>query len=203
MQKAKWIWLHGNETADEYAEFFDVFSYEGGVAEIELSCDSNYALYINGILAGFGQYADFPYYKVSDTIDIATYLQKGNNELKIIVWYYVADFMTYYKGSAGLIYEVGDSMKYETEAKSFKADGAPVIIEPYGDRHKIAQWGSGHFASARCPRRPRGERHSHKGAFKVCRQTCFCMSGRAEPVRFPGCDLLLAPRFVHSCTMGI
>ncbi|MDR1093686.1 MAG: family 78 glycoside hydrolase catalytic domain [Clostridiales bacterium] len=106
MKKAKWIWKAGGAAADEYAEFHDGFSYAGGGAEIELSCDSNYALYVNGRLAGFSQYADFPHYKVSDTIDIAEFLNAGENVLKIVVWYYGAEFQTYYMGKAGLIYEV-------------------------------------------------------------------------------------------------
>ena len=76
IEKAKWIWIHGNDSEDEYGEFFDSFDYTGGRASLGISCDGNYALYINDReytnagLAGFGQYADCPWSKVYDESDI-------------------------------------------------------------------------------------------------------------------------------------
>ena len=105
-EKAKWIWISGEADADEYGEFFDSFDYKSGKAVIAISCDSNYALYVNGDLAGFGQYADFPWYKVYDETDITAFLIAGRNELRIIVWHYGADFTSvYYNAEPCLIYE--------------------------------------------------------------------------------------------------
>ena len=115
MKLAEWIWIHSQDNADEYAEFFDDVLYSGGQAAIEISCDSNYALYINEKLAGFGQYADYPHYKVYDSINITSYLCHGKNNIRIIVWYYGQDFSVYYKHKAGLIYEIscaGEILSY-------------------------------------------------------------------------------------------
>ena len=113
INKAKWIWTDDKEAEDIYGEFFDAFDYSGGKAVVGISCDGNYALYVNDRLykneglAGFGQYADFPWYKVYDEIDITDFLVSGRNELRIVVWHYGADFTSvYYKAKPCLIYEM-------------------------------------------------------------------------------------------------
>ena len=104
---AKWIWTDKVAKPDEYAEFFDEVYLEGTGAELFISADSNYAVYMNGALCAFGQYADFSYNKVYDKIDISRYIRKGKNVLAIRVWYYgIDDSSTYYPGEAGLIYSL-------------------------------------------------------------------------------------------------
>ena len=66
----KWIWADVPLQNDCYAEFYDRFLYEEGRAEIMISADSNYAVYVNGVLAESGQYPDYPHYKVADLIDL-------------------------------------------------------------------------------------------------------------------------------------
>ena len=123
---AKWIWINETGAEDEYGEFFDIFDYVSGRAVVGISCDGNYALYINDKmyntsdgLAAFGQYADFPWYKVYDEIDITKFLTVGRNELRIVVWHYGADFTsTYYNAPACLIYDVqvdNESVVYSSE----------------------------------------------------------------------------------------
>ena len=87
-EHSKWIWCGDMPSADEYGEFFSSFIYSGGEIFISISADSNYALYLNGKLCTFGQYADFPYDKVYDTVDIALFCINGENILAIIVLYY-------------------------------------------------------------------------------------------------------------------
>ena len=106
MKEAKWVWRNDEDNADEYVEFKDTFEYERGKLIFDISCDSNYALYINGVLVGGGQYADFPWYKVYDRLDITDYAARGKNELKVIVWYIGHNYFTYYKGKPGVIYEL-------------------------------------------------------------------------------------------------
>ena len=110
--KSKWIWLKEGETSDSYGDFFSEFTYSSGKVYIQISADSNYALYINGAFVNSGQYADYPYYKVYDRIDITDFCKVGNNKLAITVWYYgIVGSQTYYKGNAGLRFEV-----YQDEA---------------------------------------------------------------------------------------
>lgn len=104
MKKAKWIWAAGAFRSDEYAKFYDAFA--ATAATLKISADSNYAAYVNGRLAAFGQYADYPHFKVYDEIDLAPYLVAGENKLVIVCWYYGVDSSTYVNNKAGLIYEV-------------------------------------------------------------------------------------------------
>ena len=77
LENAKWIWCLENAKPDEYAEFYTAFEYDGGECTINISADSNYALYINGKLSAFGQYADFPHDKVYDSVDITGFCKNG------------------------------------------------------------------------------------------------------------------------------
>lgn len=117
MEKAKWIWQNCNNNADEYVIFYDEFHYINDKISIDISCDSNYTMYLNGKLVGFGQYADYPHYKVYDTIDLSKFVNYGNNKIVIIVWYYGDDSQTYTKGNAGLIYEVKNNNEIITYSK--------------------------------------------------------------------------------------
>ena len=111
MLESKWIWLNDRDDPDQYVRFYDAFRYDGSTVSMELSCDSNYELYINGELAAFGQYPDFPHDKVYDTLDITRFCVKGKNTVCILVWYYGIGSMTYCKGLPGLIYEISSAGK--------------------------------------------------------------------------------------------
>lgn len=105
MEKAKWIWAEKLPQSDEYAKFTDTFTADGP-AVLKISCDSNYCAYINGALAAFGQYADYPHFKVYDEIDVTRFVKAGENRIVIVVWYYGVDSSTYVKNKAALIYEI-------------------------------------------------------------------------------------------------
>ena len=105
---SSWIWSNQFPKSDEYAEFYDSFHYTGeqGVTAY-ISADSNYAVYVNGRLAAFGQYADYPYDKVYDEVDLTDYCKRGANHLAIVVWYYgLSSSFTYYPGNAALRFAV-------------------------------------------------------------------------------------------------
>ena len=104
-EKSKWIWLSTDSIADEYADFINTFDATGK-ALLRISSDSNYTVYINGRLAAFGQYADYPDYKIYDEIDISDFTTDGENLIAVRVWYYGENTQTYVKGEAGLIYEI-------------------------------------------------------------------------------------------------
>jgi len=106
-KNAEWIWHSEENKANEYGEFYSEFEYSGGSLTLKIAADSNYAAYINGTLAAFGQYADFPYDKVCDKVDVSAFCREGKNSLAVIVWYYGIDTtQVYYKGEAGVIFEL-------------------------------------------------------------------------------------------------
>lgn len=106
-KNAQWIWTNSCAKNDEYGEFYSEFCHNGGKVTVNISADSNYALYINGKLATFGQYADFPYDKVYDTVDITDFCRNGKNSLAVVVWYYGLDTSSVYcPGNAAVMFEV-------------------------------------------------------------------------------------------------
>lgn len=107
LQDAKWIWCTREPQSDEYGEFYTDFDYYGGTVSLAISADSNYAVYLNGELCTFGQYADYPHDKVYDEVDITAQCKQGKNHLAIIAWYYGLDkILTYYRGNAGLLFDL-------------------------------------------------------------------------------------------------
>jgi hypothetical protein len=105
-ERSDWIWNCEKNEPNTYTQFIDDFPYEEGKAEIYIACDSKCCFYVNGRLAGFGQYSDYPEYKVYNTVDITPFLEKGSNRLAVSVWYFGTGSMCYAVGNAGLIYEV-------------------------------------------------------------------------------------------------
>ncbi len=108
MKQAKWIWAHNEDRADEFVRFDQTFHSTGKSVSVDVSCDSNYELYVNGTLAAFGQFSDYPYYKVFDRLDITKFCHEGENRLQLLVWYYGNISFTYYKGLPGVIFEVSE-----------------------------------------------------------------------------------------------
>ena len=112
---AKWIWNDDKYMPDEYAEFkFDFSADKSKQTYFRIASDSVYNLYLNGKLISFGQYADYPNYKVYDEIDITNYLD-NKNEVYILVWYFGKDTQTYIKDKAGVIFEIesnGEIIEY-------------------------------------------------------------------------------------------
>ena len=106
-ENAKWIWNPAVTGTDCYAEFYTSCELDGNAPiQLRISADSNYAVYVNGRFASSGQYADFPYYKVYDEVDLSRFVVTGVNHLAIIVWYYGISSFTYSIGRPGLLFEV-------------------------------------------------------------------------------------------------
>ena len=102
---SKWIW-NGNTDINQYLCFRKEFDTTDTKAEVYISCDTNYCLWINGNFAGTGQYLAYPEQKFYDTIDISDYLVKGKNIICIQVYYQGVRSFSYSKGAPGLIYAV-------------------------------------------------------------------------------------------------
>ena len=105
-----WIWCNREAAPDEYGEFYSKFEYRGeDRVRTVISADSNYAIYVNGKLAAEGQYADYPYDKVYDEVDLTDFCRKGENHLAIVVWFYgLKECSSYYFGQAALRFAVWD-----------------------------------------------------------------------------------------------
>ena len=76
-EKSSMIWHKGSYSENEYAEFHEKISWNGGSALVRLSVCGDYTLFVNGKYAASNQYGDFEYYKIYDEIDITPFLDKG------------------------------------------------------------------------------------------------------------------------------
>ncbi len=107
-EKAQSIWENGSDIPNQYAWFlhkFELRNLENVV--LNISVDNRYTLYINGNLLNAQQYADYPFYKVYDSITLPKeFLNKGENVLKILAYSQNGEGQTYYKGFPSLIFEI-------------------------------------------------------------------------------------------------
>ena len=105
---ARWIWENGNAKSDEHAEFVAEFYYSknDGKVYLSISADSEYGVYFNGKFVEFGQYPDYPHYKVYDRFEVSEYLTEGKNIIAIEAWYLGNDCSTNIDDGAGLFFSL-------------------------------------------------------------------------------------------------
>ncbi|MBQ8578942.1 MAG: hypothetical protein IJ449_13410 [Clostridia bacterium] len=114
-EHARWLWDPAYSKAENtYIDFCETFRVETPAAAytMYISADANYAVYVNGTLAAFGQYADYETYKVYDTLDLTGLIREGDNEITVTVHGRGRNFSTYRIGQPGVIYELyaGDDL---------------------------------------------------------------------------------------------
>ncbi|MBE7037404.1 MAG: hypothetical protein E7404_00695 [Ruminococcaceae bacterium] len=105
-KKSDWIWHSMDYDENEYCEFYDVFYWENKNTYLNISVCGDYTVFINGKYISSNQYQDFEHYKVYDKIDITSMLQKGENTICILVWYWSKSGKRYFTKNPGLIYEI-------------------------------------------------------------------------------------------------
>ena len=130
--KAKWIWIDNNILPDTYGEFIDTIKYENEKTTIKISADSDYSIEINNKFVYAGQYPDFPWYKIHDEIDVSSYLQKGDNQLKITIWHCGDDNFNRYNNRPGLLYSViqnGEEIAFSSQKTQCRK--APYFVSEH------------------------------------------------------------------------
>lgn len=106
---AKWIWLNRCDAVNTYLNFYETFSLGESTGEkirLYISADSNYAVYLNDRFVDSGQFADYPEYKVYDTLDVTSYLRPGVNRLLIVGYWAGKSTSVYRRGAAGMLYSL-------------------------------------------------------------------------------------------------
>lgn len=123
--KSKWIWNSHEAIADSYVDFCDTVRYCGGTVQINLSCDTDYTLYVSGVYVASGQYGDFEHYKIYDTPDLTDFLHIGENTVECLVYYCGVSAQRYIPAPAGPIYEIlcnGEIIGYSNETVPSRFD---------------------------------------------------------------------------------
>lgn len=102
----RWIWTKDNDGLNTYGEFVSEFEYSGGKIYLEISADSEYAVFVNDTFVYAGQYADFPWYKIYDEIEIKKYVVNGRNKVCVWAWYCGEINFCHYMNRAGVRFAI-------------------------------------------------------------------------------------------------
>ena len=124
-KSAKVVWAD-NEIKNQYLSFRHKF-YCDSVSDCKMliRCHSNYVLFLNGKYIASGQYQDYDYYKVVDTIEIkGNMLKSGENLISILAYSQYEDASMYKKGTPGLIFELVSGEKV------IAASGSDTLVRP-------------------------------------------------------------------------
>ncbi len=105
-KNARWIWINDNPQNNEYAVFKEKFDFDGKKATITVCAEIDYVLYVNGTLAGFGQFAGYPEHKYYDEIDITDLCVKGENTFTLTVRYEGINTHIHIADGAGVVYSL-------------------------------------------------------------------------------------------------
>ena len=110
------IWLNNDGNKDEYGDFFpDVAFKDGENYTLRIVCDTDRAVYLDGKLVSFGQYADYPDTPVYEDIPLPA---KSGSVLKITAWHSGIDSQTHVATKAYVafcIYENGKPIYSSSE----------------------------------------------------------------------------------------
>lgn len=138
---AKAIWLNGLDQKDEYADFYPEAKFKDGCDYIlRIVCDTDRAVYLDGKLVSFGQYADYPDSPVYEDIPLKA---NSGSELKITVWHSGIDSQTHVATDAYVafcIYEDGEIVYASSEAT--KVRPTPEYV-PHKCKIITSQMGAG------------------------------------------------------------
>lgn len=87
LSNAQWIWPKNLGSVNTYARFEDLFVCNGNSAvAAHISVSGEYVLEINGQVAGFGQFGDWPEYKTFNIHDITSLCVAGENFFRLLAW---------------------------------------------------------------------------------------------------------------------
>lgn len=141
--RAEWVWTENLTGENIYADFITDFflSDTAARAQLLISADSDYALYINGVFADAGHYDDFPDKRTFDSIDVARFLNAGKNRIAVLGYYQGRASHQYYPGEPGIIFALmvndrcvacsGSHTKARPDA-IYKSAGVPTVTGQLG-----------------------------------------------------------------------
>jgi hypothetical protein len=104
----EWIWTD-KVYKNQYVEFIAEFTAPSKDCKLRISADTEYVVWINGEFTANGQYADYPYYKVYDEVDISSFVTCGKNRLAILAWHMGEDVSTHFSKCAAICFCIIDA----------------------------------------------------------------------------------------------
>lgn len=112
----RWIWTKDNDGLNTYGEFVETFEYSGGEIHLEISADSEYAVFVNDKFVYAGQYADFPWYKIYDEIAIGKYVVNGKNTISVWTWHCGGINFCHYINRAGVRFAIMENGQVKAQS---------------------------------------------------------------------------------------
>ena len=92
------IWIRGGGADDEYADFFPEVSFrQGHRYTVRIAADTDYNIFLDGKLAGFGQFSDTPDRLIYDEYELSP---REGSKLKLTFWHSGIDALTHMKHTA-------------------------------------------------------------------------------------------------------
>ncbi|MHC4874292.1 MAG: alpha-L-rhamnosidase N-terminal domain-containing protein [Planctomycetota bacterium] len=131
---ANWIWLKENKaTSTEYAQIRRKFNLESEAtcAEVHISANNQYRLFINGTRVGRGPDRSDPRYPYYDSYPVTELLKKGENVITVEAFCIVSKedrerSWCLYNGEPGVIFQLDLS---ETETAAGSDAGKTATLE--------------------------------------------------------------------------
>lgn len=105
----KWIWANRNQNEiNQYVSFRKTFVCDRNPrkAQVLISVDSDYSLWINGREVYGRQFPSYPRYRTYNVHDVADWLHKGENSMCVLGYYRGEDSSDYRKGKPGLLLQL-------------------------------------------------------------------------------------------------
>ncbi len=146
-----WVWTKDySDTVNQYVTIRQWLP-KSDKGTLYISCDTNYAVWINGQLIDFGQYPALPKDKYYDKIKLPL-LAEEENLLCVLAYYQGVGTSCYAKGKPGVIYtvETDQGMISNKDARISRASGfiegeMPMVSKQLGptfsyDARKEADW---------------------------------------------------------------
>jgi len=106
---SKWIWCKGETAPINYFQYFRKkveITTPIKEANLSITADSRYILYLNGEYIGQGPARSFPDFQNYDIYNITDKLKQGNNIISVLVHHYGVKTYQYYPGRGGLLCEL-------------------------------------------------------------------------------------------------
>jgi hypothetical protein len=116
--EASWIWDGGESSPrNAWRCFRRAFTLESGTwdeAQLAITADSRYVLWVNGTLVGRGPVRSWPAAQMYDTYDVGHLLHRdGENIIAVLVHHYGLASFSYLRGRGGLLAQLGISADNE------------------------------------------------------------------------------------------
>lgn len=122
--QAQWIYAEGEESPRNewrcFRKSFVMDSESWEAAELSITADSRYVVYVNGVQVGRGPVRSWPFEQFYDTYEVGHLLVPGqSNTIAVLVMHYGISTFSYLRGRGGLLVQlelIGDGEARRTAA---------------------------------------------------------------------------------------